>query len=41
MPKLVNFGDFWKPVACGQIVLPEGLLLIGLKLVENVKIKKF
>ena len=41
MPKLVNLGDFWKPVACDQIVLPEGLLLIGLKLVENVEIKKF
>ena len=36
-----HFCEFLKPVACGQIVLPEGLLLIGLKLVENVEIKKF
>ena len=32
---------FWKPEACGQIVLPERPLLIGQKLVENIKIGKF
>ena len=28
-----------KPEACGQIVLPDKLLLIGSKLVENAKIE--
>ena len=33
--------SFWKPEACGQTVLPDRSLLIGLKLVENAKLKKF
>ena len=37
---MVHFGEFWKPVACGQTVLPDGSLLIGQKLVENAKIQK-
>ena len=41
MPKMVNFGDFWKPEVCGQSVLPDRLLLIGQKLVGNAKIGKF
>ena len=32
--------SFWKHEACGQIVLPDRLLLIGQKLVENAKIQK-
>ena len=32
-------GPFWKPEACGQTVLPDRLVLIGQKLVENAKIK--
>ena len=32
---------FWKPKACGQIVLPESSLLKGQKLSENDKIKQF
>ena len=31
MPKIVNFGDFWKPEACGQTVLPGMSLLIAQK----------
>ena len=38
MPK-VKFGEFWKPEACGQTVLPDKSVLIGQKLVENAKIK--
>ena len=38
MPKISWFGEFWKSKACGQIVLP---ILIGQKLVENVKVRKF
>ena len=38
-------GPFWrvfrKPEACGQTVLPDRSVLIGQKLVENAKIKKF
>ena len=38
-------GPFWrvfsKPEACGQTVLPDRSALIGQKLVENAKIKKF
>ena len=38
-------GPFWrvfeKPEACGQTVLPDRSVLIGQKLVENVKIQKF
>ena len=33
--------SFWKPEACGQTVLPDRSVLIGQKLVENVKIQKF
>ena len=33
--------SFWKPEACGQTVLPDRSVLIGQKLVENAKIKKF
>ena len=32
--------SFWKPVACGQTVLPDRSVLIGQKLVENAKIEK-
>ena len=32
---------FEKPEACSQSVLPDSLVLIGQKLVENVKIQKF
>ena len=31
---------FWKHEALGQILLPDRLLLIGQKIVENAKIKK-
>ena len=37
---MVNFGDFWKPEACGQTVLPDMSHLIGQKLLENAKIEK-
>ena len=33
--------SFWKAKACGQTVLPDRLVLIGQKLVENAKLKKF
>ena len=33
--------SFWKPKACGQTVLPDRLVLISQKLVENAKIQKF
>ena len=33
--------SFWKPETCGQTVLPDRSVLIGEKLVENAKIKKF
>ena len=42
--KIVNFGDFWKPEACGQTVLPDRpvrSILLAQKWVENVKIEKF
>ena len=32
--------SFWKPEACGQTVLPDRSILIGQKIVENVKIEK-
>ena len=38
--KNVNLANFWKPEACGQIVLPDRSLLIGQKLVGNAKIEK-
>ena len=41
MPKIAHIGEFWKPEACGQTVLPDRSLLIGQKLVENAKVKKF
>ena len=37
---MVHFGEFWKPEACGQTVLPDRSVLIGQKLVENAKIRK-
>ena len=40
MPKRVHFGDFWKPEACGQTVLPDRSILIGQKLAGNAKIEK-
>ena len=39
MPKIL--ASFWKPEACGQTVLPDRSDLIGQKLVENAKVKKF
>ena len=42
MPKNCPFWRvFWKSEACGQTVLPDRSVLIGQKLVENAKIKKF
>ena len=41
MPEMVYFGEFLKPEACGQTVLPERSVLIGQKLIENAKIIKF
>ena len=38
---MVHFGEFWKPEACSQTVLPDGSVLIRQKLVENVKMSKF
>ena len=38
---MFHFGEFWKRKACGQTVLPDRSVLIGQKLVENAKIKKF
>ena len=37
---MVNFGEFLKPEACGQTVLPDRSILIGQKLVENAKTTK-
>ena len=37
---MVNFGDFSKAKAYGQIVLPDRSILKGQKLVENGKIEK-
>ena len=36
---MVYFGEFLKPEASGQIVLPDRPVLIGPKLVENAKIQ--
>ena len=36
-----HFGEFLKPEACGQTVLPDRSVLIGHKLVENAQITKF
>ena len=41
MPKMVNFGDFWKPDGWGKTVLPDRSILKGQKLLENGKIHKF
>ena len=41
MQKTVHFGEFWKPEACGQTVLPDRSILIEQKLVENAKIQNF
>ena len=38
---MVQFGEFLKPEACGQTELPDRSVLIGQKLVENAKFKKF
>ena len=37
---MVHFGEFLKPEACSQTVLPDMPISIGQKLVENAKIKK-
>ena len=41
MAKMVTFGaaGFWKPEASGQKVLPDILVLIRQKLVENAEIQ--
>ena len=39
--KCLILASFWKPEACGQTVLPDRSILIGQKLVENAKIKKY
>ena len=41
IPKILNLASFLKPEACGQTELPDRSVLIGQKLVENAKIKKF
>ena len=41
MANVVNFGDFLKPKAYRQKVLPDRSILIGQKLVKNAKIGKF
>ena len=35
MPKVVHFGEFFKPEACGPTVLPDRSVLIG----QNAKIQ--
>ena len=40
MPKLANLVSL-KPAACGQTVLPDRSILIGQKISENTRIKKF
>ena len=37
---MLNLASFWKRQACGQTVLPDRLILVGQKLVENDKIEK-
>ena len=37
----VHFGEFFKPEACGQTVLPDMSVLIGQKLTKKAKIQKF
>ena len=38
---MLNLASLWKPKVCGQKELPDRSVLIGQKLVENAKIKKF
>ena len=38
---MANFVSFWKHQACVQTVLPDKLILIGQKLVENAKVQIF
>ena len=37
---MANFGEFLKPKACGQTVLPVIAILTRKKLIENAKIEK-
>ena len=37
---MANFGEFLKPKACGQTVLPVMAILTRKKLIENAKIEK-
>ena len=39
MPKMVHFGEFLKPEACGQTVLPDRSVLIGQKWWKMPKFK--
>ena len=41
MAKMVHFGKFLKPEACGEIVLPDESFLNRKKIGENAKIEKF
>ena len=41
MPKCSILASFWKPNVYSQTALPDRLLLIRHKLVENAQIKKF
>ena len=38
MAKIVHSGEFWKPEACGQTVLPDRSLFKEQKMVENAQI---
>ena len=40
MPKIVNFGSFWNPEACGQTLLPDMSISIRQKLIKNAKFQK-
>ena len=40
MPKMVHFGEFLKPEACGQTLLPDRSILKGQKLAKNAKVEK-
>ena len=40
MPKMDSLASFWKPEACSQTVLPDRLVFIGQKILENDKIEK-
>ena len=40
MPKIVNLASFWNRVAFSETALPDRLILILQKLVENAKIEK-